>query len=413
MPYLARYRSMLCGAAWLGLGISGYGAEISGLLDVRASTSNTNRSWTRSGLGKARYDQTNEGLRLGQGIFVAETELNDTVTGSLVFAVADDRDAPVDLQEAWLGWNPLPVSAWKMRARFGAFFPSRMNLEIDYDRQTWTPSRTISASAVNSWVGEELRIKGVEFTLKHLGRAARSPHDFSATGAVFGGNDSAGTLLAWRGWTIGDRISGLNEPIRLADLPVYRSSGVLSRQARDIHPFREIDGRLGYYAGANYDYAGRLEISAMHYDNRGDPLIVKDGQYSWETIFDHAGFRLKLPNDWEILFQALRGSTLMGAHAVDVNYAAGYLLASHPLGDGRLTVRVDQFKTEGKDLLPSDPNDENGRALALAYSRNLTESVSFVTEVLALRSSRSARRLTGEPVQQNELSLTASLRKRF
>ena len=47
------------------------------------------------------------------------------------------------------------------------------------------------------------------------------------------------------------------------------------------------------------------------------------------------------------------------------------------------------------------------------YSRNLTESVSFVTEVLALRSFRSARRLTGEPVQQNELSLTASLRKRF
>ena len=402
-------------AAVLGLCLPtlGYAVEFSGLLDLRAVAAEGARSWTRSGLDKSRYDKRNDGVRLGQGILAVESELADALSGTAVLSANDDRSTVVDLQEAWLGWNPLPNGHWKMRAKVGAFFPTKMNLEIDYDRLTWTPTRTLSAAAINSWIGEELRVKGLEFSLKRLGRVDGSPHDFSVTAAVFGGNDSAGTLLAWRGWSISDRITSLNESISLADLPVYRSNGALPDQTRNIHPFREIDGNPGYYVGASYEFAGRFEISAMHYDNRGDPLVLEDRQYSWATTFNHVGIRFRPVGEWEVLSQIMRGSTKMGPSAVYVNYAAWYLLVSHPLGAGRLTVRFDQFSARGNDILSADANDENGRAVAMAYTYDFTKSLSLVTEFLAVRSSRTARMLVGESLKQSENSFSAALRMQF
>ena len=147
-------------AAVLGLCLPtlGYAVEFSGLLDLRTVAAEGARSWTRSGLDKSRYDKRNDGVRLGQGILAVESELADAISGTAELSANDDRSTVVDLQEAWLGWNPLPNGHWKMRAKVGAFFPTKMNLEIDYDRLTWTPTRTISAAAINSWIGEELRV---------------------------------------------------------------------------------------------------------------------------------------------------------------------------------------------------------------------------------------------------------------
>lgn len=384
--------------------------EVSGLLDVRALHDQGERSWTDAGLGKTRFGDGKD-LRLGQGILAAELELSNAVSAFAVVGASDDRRDLLDLHEAWLAWNPVPGGAWKVRAKAGIFFPP-LNQEIDYQRLTWTPTRTISASAVNSWVGEELRTKGVEFSLTHRGRAVESPHDIGFTAAVFNGNDPAGTLLAWRGWGIGDRITGLSESIQLADLPVYRMQGEINKQTRDIHLFREIDGRLGYYVGANYGFADTVQISVMHYDNRGDPLVVKAGQYSWATKFDHAGLSYK-SGRWEGLFQYLTGSTMMGARAAAVDYRAWYALVSHPIGTGLLSVRYDHFDTRERDNIPSDPNGENGRALAFAYVVEINGSVSLVNEILLLRSTRAARALVGDTPKQVHNSFTASLRWQF
>ncbi|MDQ2989212.1 MAG: hypothetical protein M3R60_08940 [Pseudomonadota bacterium] len=394
----------------LSLPLTAHSVELSGVLDVRASTGDSERSWTRDGLGKTRYDGA--GLRLGQAILGVELPISDAITGIAVLNASDDRRRVVDLQETWLGWNPVPTGPWKIRAKAGLFFP-QLNQEIDYDRLTWTPTRTISASAINSWVGEELRTKGVELSMTHRGRASGSAHDFGATAAIFNGNDPAGTLLAWRGWGIGDRITGVSEPIRLADLPVYRPDGPINKQTRDIKLFREIDGRAGYYAAFNYGYAGKIEVTAMHYDNRGDPLIVKQGQYSWATKFNHVGLRVRPAGKWELMAQWLAGSTVMGARAVALDYRAWYALASHPLGNGILTMRYDQFRAREHDILPLDPNGEDGRSLALAYVYELTPALSLVTELLSLESKRPARRLLGELPEQHDRSLTTSLRWQF
>ena len=394
----------------LSLPLAAHGVEVSGVLDVRALSANGDRSWTSSGLGKSRYDSAS--VRLGQAILGAEQELTDALTASAVLNASDDRRRLVDLQEAWLGWNPVPTGPWKIRAKAGLFFPT-INQEIDYDRLTWTPTRTISASAINSWIGEELRTKGLELSLTHRGRASGSPHDFGVTAAAFNGNDPAGTLLAWRGWGIGDRITGVSEAIQLADLPVYRSGGAINKQARDIKLFREIDGRAGYYAGVNYAYADMIEVTAMHYDNRGDPLIVQQGQYSWATTFNHLGMRLRPAGGWELMTQWLSGSTVMGPRAVALDYRAWYALASHPLGKGVLTLRYDQFRTREHDILPADPNGENGRSIALAYVYEISPMVSLVTEALSVQSTRPARTLIGDAPGQYERSLATALRWQF
>lgn len=383
--------------------------EWSGLLDVRAQSATGERSWTRTGMGKTRAD--GDGIRLGQAILAAQVDIGDALVASAVLNGAD-RPRLVDLQEAWLGWNPVPSGPWKIRARAGLFFPPG-NEEIDYQALTWTPVRTISASAINSWLGEELRTKGLELSLTHRGRASGSPHDVVVTAAVFNGNDPAGTLLAWRGWSVGDRISGLSEAISLADLPVYRADGAIDKQARDINLYREIDGRAGYYAALHYAFGDRLALTALHYDNRGDPLVVKQRQYSWATKFNHLGMRLRPAVGWELLAQYMTGSTAMGTRAAALDYRAWYVLASRRLGDGMLTVRHDRFATREDDILPSDPNGEHGRAVALAYAYDLGRGLGVVTELLAVRSERPARRLVGDAPDQNERSVTTSLRWQF
>ena len=402
---------LLCLATLLGLwpSISARAIELSGVLDVRALRDNGERSWTKDGMGKTRYGGT--AVRLGQGILGAELELSNDVSGLVVVDANDNRHRLFDMQEAWLAWNPVPTGPWKVRAKAGVFFPP-LNQEIDYQRLTWTPARTVSASAINSWIGEELKTKGLELSLTHRGRAAGSPHDIGVTGAVFNGNDPAGTLLAWRGWSMGDRLSGASESLRLADLPVYRADGPINKQTRDIHPFREIDGRVGFYVGANYGFADTVQVSVMHYDNRGDPMVVKDGQYSWATRFDHVGLRLQA-GQWDWMCQYLSGRTMMGAHAAALDYRAWYALASRRLGQGTLTMRYDKFGTREHDNIASDPNGEMGHAVALAYVHEINTSLSVVNELLLLRSTRPARLLVGDAPYQAGNSIVSSLRWRF
>ena len=376
--------------------------------------SDADRSWTRDGLDKTRFDGNAGNIRLGQAFLRLDGEVLNEVTASVVASASDDRRRLVDITEAWLGWNPVPDSAWKTRVKLGAFFPVT-SLEIDYDSLGWTPVRTISSSAINSWIGEELRTQGVELTVTRKGISENSAHDYGFTAAVFGRNDPMGSLLAWRGWSIGDRITGLTESIRLADLPVYRPGGALAQQNRSIHVMREIDHRPGFYVGAHYRYAGWLSVNTLRYDNRGDPLVVTNGQYSWNVRFTHLNARLQLGDKWEILLQALRGETIMGPNAVRLRYSAWYALASHPFGPGNLAVRFDRFNAQEHpaDILPSDPNGEHGRALAIAYAWRISPSVSFVAEALGVQSDRVARTAIGDTPEKTERSLTTSVRWQF
>ena len=89
----------------------------------------------------------------------------------------------------------------------GAFFPP---ISLENDGIGWTSRWTLTPSAINSWVGEELRTIGAELRVEHRGDAGT----FSAQAALFGRNDPAGELLAARGWSMGDLTSGLGAVLR-------------------------------------------------------------------------------------------------------------------------------------------------------------------------------------------------------
>ncbi|WP_373987056.1 hypothetical protein [Duganella sp. BuS-21] len=400
----------------LALAVAAGGAqavEWRGLLDLRAVDSNAERSFLDSGLGKTRYDADSPRLSIGQAVLRGDADLSDSIAASVELSADQQRRGVVDVREAFLVWSPVPEGAWKTRVRAGFFF-APTSVELDYDSVGWVPKHTISSSAINSWIGEELRTNGIEWSARRLGRYSGDAFDVGVLAAAYTGNDPTGTLLTWRGWSISDRIAGRADTVKLADLPVYRApNGRLLKQSRDMHAFREMDGKLGYYAGANLNFGARLEFAALHYDNLTDPQVVKDGQYGWRTRFDHISAVWRPQGTWELSMQSMRGDTYMGRNGAGVDFQSWFVLASHPLGPGTAAVRYDRFSVTEHDNIPSDPNGEAGYGVALAYDWPLAEQLSLMTEALLVRSDRPARVLIGETQLQKERSLTVSLRWRF
>jgi hypothetical protein len=69
------------------------------------------------------------------------------------------------------------------------------------------------------------------FSLGRSGQLNNSPHDFDVSYALFKANDPATSLLAWRGWSIGDRTTGLTEHLPFPNMPsVYGSTGIFDSQ---------------------------------------------------------------------------------------------------------------------------------------------------------------------------------------
>ena len=84
----------------------------------------------------------------------------------------------------------------------------------------------------------------------------------SLIGALICCNDEAGILMADRGWTMDDRPTGLFERVRLPD----REPETVLRAALCPHrQFDEIDGHVGWYAGATWQMPGIVQ-------DLGDPL---------------------------------------------------------------------------------------------------------------------------------------------
>jgi hypothetical protein len=258
----------------------------------------------------------------------------------------------------------------------------------------WSNPWMLSTSAINTWAGEELRTLGAEFFWSRPGQLNNSPHDFELSYALFTANDPATSLLAWRGWSVGDRVTGLTERLPFPDMrSVYGTTGIFDSQTNSEKPFTEIDHHYGYYAGANYGYNNWISVRALHYDNRGNPVGINKGQWSWLTSFDHLAIKVDFENNFSILTQALRGKTRWGVEGYGVNatYESWYLLFSQAFGKHRFSARYDSFRMGDKDHVPGDNNSENGHAIALIWLLNLNESNQTGVEYLKILSTRAGR----------------------
>jgi hypothetical protein len=271
----------------------------------------------------------------------------------------------------------------ELQLRAGQFFlpTSRENKD-----ELWQSPYALSFSALNSWIGEEVRPLGVDLQYRHVTAAG---HAVTAAATAFRGNDTMGTLLAWRGWSSGNRLAAFGEVLPLPPLesldrffPLQRDDGT--------QPFgRDLDGRTGYSARLRWSLPERANVQYAFVDNQGDRLLHR-GEYAWATRFHLLSAEAGNPDRLTVAAEYMQGRTGMGHGAafVDADFYATYLLLSQKLGRSRFSARYELFGTEERDFSPAEVNDESGRAWTLTWLYDLREHVRLGAEFTQFSGSR-------------------------
>ena len=370
------------------------------------SASTDLKPWTEGGFSKLRYaDDGFEAFRL---FAEYHGRITPTLRARVVADYIDDVSGGVDLTEAAIDWRPIPRSRNQHQIRFGGFYPS---FSLENGDRGWQSPFTYSYSAINTWLGEEIRPFGAEWSLRRRFDGFRSNHEVRAFAAGFYGNDPAGTLLFWRGWSLHDRQSRFNDELKIPARP-------FTTAPQHLTPFMETDHRPGAYGGVEWRYARRALVQLVRYDNRADPFSFRDGQWGWGTDFNHLAVQVGLPAKLGLIVQSMAGRTEwltaalpdgtrmpISEHVRD-EFESTFLLLTRKLGEHqRLAVRYDTFAFERPAAVPELYADE-GNAWTLSYRVDASERFSGGIEWLRIDSQRDLLpRYYATPAEQTESQL--------
>jgi hypothetical protein len=378
------------------LSFTGYG-------DFRVLASPPETAWLNGGLSKFRYGGNGGNFRFAEAVAQGDLRLGDDASFIAAARAEPEQRIGLDLLEGYYSWHPAAAGPWSWSVKTGAFFPT---ISLENDDLGWTSPYTLTPSAINSWIGEELRTIGSEAIVR---RDTGGYGTFSFTGAVYCCNDPAGVLIADRGWAMDDRPSGLFSDVRLPDATVK-----LFHMRENRTPlFDEIDGRPGWYAGLGWQMAGIGKFTVLRYDNEGDPHR-RSGQFTaWDTRFWSYGARTGW-NDLVLIAQGLQGQTVIGS-AFGLSYTffqSAFLLASYDLDglgleDLRASLRGDVFQARhsGSSLM-----NEDGHAVTVALSWQRWDWLRVTGELIAMQSRKNEYVLAGfssPSAAQQEFQLSA------
>ncbi len=390
--------------------------KFDGVLDVRFGKTGAATGWLDGGLGKTRYGgadgESANVLRLSQASLLMSVSRNDVLSARIHINIDAEPDreqmrGPIDLIEAFVSYCPVLSPQVRLKTRGGVFFPP---VSLENRGTAWTTPYTITTSAINSWIGEEVRTTGVEATLV----LSIASNELAFTGAAFGNNDPTGTLLAWRGWALHDRQTGFSDRLPLAPIPSIEPGGLFQQQPRFAQPFREIDGRLGTYSGICLKNR-YLELNGIYFNNRGRQSDFDGFQYAWKTDFANAGVDVPLPGNFEILSQFMAGRSRMGAiEMVNIDFYALYGMVTSSFGRNRVTLRYDNFRVQDRDqFVIGDNNNEDGSAWTFAYMLSLAEKHRLAFELLRVESDRPVRATLQIPIHSVDTLFQTSFRFQF
>jgi len=353
-------------------------------------------AWTDGGFGKLRYADSGSHAQSSRLSLEYTGQLTEQLFARTVVDVLDDADQAVGATEAYLEWRRLPRRLMRNRFRFGAFYPA---FSLENADVAWESPYTRSFSAINAWLGEEVRSIGSEWSMRRPIGGPGSPQSIGTLAGIFVGNDPAGTLLFWRGFSLHDRQTRLSERLPLPPLVFARPSGPDIRIERRLDPIAEIDDKPGYYAGLSWSYGRRAELALAVWDNRADPYAFRDGQWGWDTRFTHLAMQFSLPGDIAFIAQKLMGDTdwltfvtpdgamTPATEFVTDEIDASFLLLSKTIGDRhRVSVRFDDFYVYRPGGLESD----EGTASTVAYRLAVSPRLELQLEWLKIRSERDA-----------------------
>jgi hypothetical protein len=369
------------------------GDTLTVLFDGRLALANGERSFTRRGLGKSRFGGSHDGdykfyAVPVEGDLVWTPRFTRTLSANVSAAWQRDQENAVDLIEAFVNWLPPQTGAVGFQLRAGLMWP-----EISLEHSTggaWSVVDTITPSAINAWVGEEVKVVGLEGTV----RADIGGSTFGLTGAVFGFDDTAGTLLSFRGWALHDEKATAFGHFKLPPLNPFMTFA----QENRTRSLLEIDNRPGWYARLDWRAAAPLGAALFYYDNRGDPeAFTHNLQWGWRTRFWNLAFDADIGSKTRLLAQGMTGSTIMGFEQngkrwVHTHFSSAFVMLSHRLTDKwNVAGRVEAFRTRehGSEMSPLE--SEHGWSWTAALKYLLNDHVTLKAEALNIRSKRGVR----------------------
>ena len=364
----------------------------------------------QSGTGLLRHD---DGLTilLEDAYVDFNADISNSLTLSTTLNYSQDGRDNVGVTEAYFHYSPLGKQL-KNDIKVGYFYPQ---FSLENSDTAWLSPYTFNFSAINSWIGEEVRPLGFEWQISRPGRRIRSPHSYTLTLSAYQQNDGLASLLSWRGWAIHNRQSAIGEKIDFADYFQFMPVEAPNPTYVDIN--KETDGRVGFYLGGHYQYLRQTDARLYYYDNQASPFgLEPDRQYSWRTKFVSLALLHKFSKTTRLLSQYMNGSTEMGdnINGVHNDFQAWYVMLNHSANSHRLSMRYDKFAVSDKDLTPFDPNESSGYSITVSWRKVLNRHWHLGAEAVYLKSTNLNRTLWREWTStQKQHSLSLVIQYRF
>ncbi len=326
--------------------------RVLGYLTGRTAYVDSIPSWTQGDYGKFDVGAHASNDRVWRGTAIAQLGADWTPTTWLTaHGQVLARSEPAGTEGKRFGlveaYAEVHGETWRVRA--GQFFLGTSRENTD---PLWTSPYTITWSALNSWIGQEVRPVGVDAQL--------APSFYVTLGATaFRDNDTMGTLTSARGWTLGNRLS------------LYDESVAVPPPQGSTKPFTsDLDGKWGHSERVRLSLPERAMIQVTHLDNRAE-LVNRRGQVPWLTRFDHVGAQVGMTTAWTVAAEWLAGETTVGfpGGSFTMDFDTVYLLGSWKQGDNRFSARVERFNTRDHTRPAIDFARERGRAWTVAWLR--------------------------------------------
>jgi hypothetical protein len=380
--------------------------------DVRLVAVDGEKSWIDGGFGKLRSGSDGDlrlSPQLGNANLVWRPQFTWSLSATVVATLQGGERSQAGLSQAYLSFRPMRGSnGVAFSARAGLMWPP---VSLEHEGADWHVRDSITPSAINSWIGEEVRPAALEATVA----ADLGEHKLRATAAAFAANDTSGTLLTFRGWALHDTITLAfrRQPLPPLDGPIGAMQGPVTHPLLDIH-----DGfahRPGYYAKLAWQPPVPLRIELFRYDNRAEPEDVTPTlEWGWRTKFDQLAAIAQLPASIEIKTQALSGTTDMGYHRgearwVESRFRSAFVLVTRAFGRFGIAMRGEGFDTRNRGSVVGEDYDETGWSAMLAAKREWGP-VTGLVELLHVSSRREDREDVGLEPRQRQTSLQAQLR---
>jgi hypothetical protein len=386
------------------------------LLDGRAVLADGGLSFVKGGFGKTRFSGAIDGdykarLVPVEAALIWTPRFTRTISANVSGAWQRGQDHDVDMLEAFVTFLPPRTGAVGFSAKGGIYWP-----EISLEHATggaWSTVHTLTPSAINSWVGEEVKVAGTEATIS----LSLGEHDLSATGAAFWGNDTSGTLLSFRGWALHDVKATVFGHFELPPLNAFMTNA----QAPTTRSFLEIDSRVGFYGRVEWRPPIPVIINAFYYDNRGDPSEFTPGlQWGWRTRFGNVGVIADLAQGTRLLAQGMIGTTLMGNFSpgatrrwVDTRFRSAYALLAQEIGRGEISGRAEVFDTKERGFRMSPNDSEKGWAIAGSGRLAVTNWLTAFAEIMHVHSKRGTRIVLEPSAVEKQTVFQLALRVRL